>query len=294
MAHRLVDLERELRSLEDDVEHAGGTHRSREEGHRLLGDPRCVAEEVEPGDELVTGAREVPAERAGVGAALELPCPGRVGLDPRSAAGEGLADEAARGVPEELLHPPGGNGPLGHRHPGDGEDPLSTSEQEFELLAEGDGERVPLARTGERGAVGRLGRKRDALPLYSCRGTGDGEGGLRRAGDRVLARIPGRGEPPCPVVEDADPDPARLAAGEGVHLMVPRVHVLLSAVLSAHLSVVHAKRLQCVQAFFNDSLHRIPPFQLAQAASTATTSGTSSFSIRSIVFWSVIIAIGHP
>src|SRR5512133_2050699 len=103
MAARLVDLERELRGSDDEVEDAGGSLRRGEERERLVADAAAVGAEVERLDELPAAGLEVAAGRVRVGALLELVAVERDDLEAAARLGRRLLDPAPLGRREDLL-----------------------------------------------------------------------------------------------------------------------------------------------------------------------------------------------
>ena len=72
MADGLVNLQRELRRVEDDVVLPFRTLIGRMQGNRLLRDLRRVIQQLEFLDQLIASVLELSAERVGIGALLDL------------------------------------------------------------------------------------------------------------------------------------------------------------------------------------------------------------------------------
>ncbi len=227
MAAGLVDLEGHLVAGEDDggAEVLGARLR-REERHRLLRDPRGVADQVLLHHELPAAGVLVAAAGVRVGAALHLAVPHRLGLDAAPGLVEGLLDVRALARAEQLPLAPdlgrGAGGPeaLDRPHGRLG------AEQQVDALAEGHRERVDLDRRpvapplrGHRGQP-------DVGLLDEGGGPGEGHG---LGGDAV--RLGGAqdlrgGEPPGAVGDRAHAEARRVRPGDRVEVAVPDQEVL--------------------------------------------------------------------
>ena len=102
MAARLVDLQRELRGADDEIEASGGRFRRGEERQRLVADLQRLRRHVQPLDELPPLGLKIAAERIGIRAPLELVAVDGHGLDAAAHLRRGLFDEAADRRCEEL------------------------------------------------------------------------------------------------------------------------------------------------------------------------------------------------
>src|ERR1017187_8004651 len=101
MADGFVNLQAELRAIEDQVELAFRTLGSGMQGHRLFGDARGVARQVELFHQLVAFQLVLAAEGAGERALLDFAVLVTESREARAAGGAGLIDEAAEGRSED-------------------------------------------------------------------------------------------------------------------------------------------------------------------------------------------------
>src|SRR5205823_1862441 len=72
MAYRFVNLQAQLRAVEDEIEASLRALIGRMQRHGLLGDARSVSEQVQLLDQLVALQLMLSAERIGVGSLLDL------------------------------------------------------------------------------------------------------------------------------------------------------------------------------------------------------------------------------
>ena len=225
MAAALVDLQVELRRVEDDRPPAGRQLRRREQLDGLVGHALGRAGEVHRADVLVAGALPG-AAGVGVAPALVLVAVDGVRLDRRAAVGDHLLGEAAVARGERLPLALGavrgvGEGDAGlrvHRRVG--------GEEVGDLRLERDRERVLDERGLEAAAGGRPVVEGDAVAQGGGAGPGDPDG---LGGDPVGlggGQPVRRGEPPRAVDEDADAEALGLVAehaGQAAGLDVDRL-----------------------------------------------------------------------
>src|SRR5262249_47716603 len=130
----LVDLEVELRRVEDDGEATGRALRRAEQSDRLLGERPGAAGEVEAADVLVAGGLERSAVGVRVAPALVLVALDGVGLHTGPDVGEGLLGPAAVGRGEGARLALGVVASLGERDAVDAPSGIVCAEEVADLL----------------------------------------------------------------------------------------------------------------------------------------------------------------
>ncbi len=149
MADALVDLQPELRSVDDHRCRRTGHHGAVEQLHRLARHSRRLAHDVVLEESFVARCMELAAEAVGKAAHLEIVAADRVGLDPPAALGDHLVDPCAFRAGEVLVLAPGveERAAVGHRRRVGHR--LVGLQQPFELVLHGDLKRILLHRGAE-------------------------------------------------------------------------------------------------------------------------------------------------
>ena len=218
VADGLVQLQRDLLRVDDDVHHAGGALRRLEQRRRLLADAGRLVREPEPEHELPARLRAQPAECARVAPLLCEVVPDSRRVDSRTGLDQLLLDVGAFGGDEHLVLELRArerlrNLDLGPRKP------LLRIEAEVDLLVERDGERVDLDACPERAGL-RVERLEPALAAAGRAREVAGSPGCVAAA--LVAERAGAGEAPGAVDEHAHADPLRLDVADRLDVAVLR------------------------------------------------------------------------
>ena len=251
VADGFVDLQTELRAIQNQVRLAFGTLIGGVQRHRLFSHPRRVLEQAQFFHQLVPLQLVLPAERIGIGAPLDLAILVAEGRKTGARQAAGLIDETPQGGCEDL--PP----PLEvHRSFRQADPRLAAQfrvhrQQNPQVAVHGNGERIDLERRDPGGFVLLLRGECDSpLSRRSARARdleGQGGGGF----DAALTEIVGGGEPPTAECQHANPDPHGFGARNVAGLAVLGGDLPLADIEGAHVGVGDAaprhrvERAQC-------------------------------------------------
>ena len=255
MAARLVDLQGQLRRVDDQRHLTGGALGSAEQCDRLFADALRVVGQAQVADRLEATAHVLPAGRLRVAAALHLVLVERHRLDPRARIDDLLLDPRALGRGEGLPLPPELHAARPEGDPRDLAHHRVCLEEQAELLVERDREWV----FDIRGPIGGDRRRRvvedDRLAGRQPARTRNRHRLTSRALDLRPVYARAAREAPRPVDEDANPE-----AGSAVGARLGKVPVLdgerlRRPVRNANVGVPGARRAGGVEGEVDQLLH---------------------------------------
>ena len=247
MPDGFVNLQTQLRAVQDDGVLPLGTLRGGMQRHTLLSQAPGVTGQIERLDQLVTLQHVLPAEAVGIGALLNFRARKTGGHDSRAGLHLDLMNGRAARRSEELLdaakrHRSFCNGDALHAA-----HLLVRGQQHVNLTLDGNAEGIFQKRILPGVHVGRFGRERHVFALGERRGLGDGHR-FGRAGLHAFAgEAVGRGKAPSAACDHANADAQRLRFREGAHFAVFHGDVAVANVHYARVGIGSAAALGGVE-----------------------------------------------
>ena len=184
MADGFVNLQAELRAIENDRALAFGALRGRMQRDGFFADARRVADQIERFDQFVAAQHVLPAEAIRIRTLLNFASGERRGDDSRAGLHLHLMNRRADARNEKLLDAAKRHRAFGERHALHFAHFLVRREQQIDLALDGNAERIFDEGILPGVDVGVFGRERDVFALGQRGGFRDGHGfggaGLRR------------------------------------------------------------------------------------------------------------------
>src|ERR1017187_2728696 len=214
MADRLVDLQAQLRAVEDEVELALGALFGAVQSHGFFGDARGVPDQVPLVDQLGPLKLMLPAEGIRIRALLDLTVFVGQRLVADAAEVASLIDQAAERGGEDLAAALEAHGAFGQGDAWIAAQLAVDIEEQGHVAVHRDGEGIDADGRDPLGLVLLLGRERDVVLLGESAGARDFEREGRGGVDAVAGEIVCGGEAPAAVGQDANRQAHRDGTGD--------------------------------------------------------------------------------
>ena len=268
VAAGLMNLERQLRGIEDDGLATRRAVLGAKEGAGLLGHPRCVGGELHRLHQLPAALAHFAAEGVGIAALLQLVLADGAAFDP-SPGFEGLLFDLGSLGGDEYLAPVGAlRRGLGDTDLRLGAEQAFGLDQESHLVLEADREGIDLDRPFELSLVGRRRPKFNRAPMDGGAGPGNAQGDADGFVDVAFAHRRGGGEAPCPIDQHAHAQAFGKILDQAVDTPVLDRDLLVPGLLHPGVRILgssDAGRVERAQSLF---LHATSPLSASSSASS--------------------------
>ncbi len=220
MAHRLVNLQAQLRAVKDDVKYPLRPLVGFQQRHRLFAHAPRILQQLQFVDQFVSLVLPLPSEGVGIRPFLDLAPRKRMRRVADAGRVFGLMNVGAFRRVKPLLLAPEIHVGLRQSHAGHRAQLRVDLHQQLEILLNRNGEGINLDRGRPIRGCRLLRSQPDVALLDARRSPGNFDRPRRRGFDRGSAQIVGRRISPRPVGDDAHPNAERLRIGSAADLSV--------------------------------------------------------------------------